>query len=143
MKTSRREAFTALAAMVGGSSIVAARQAAPPVTSPSSVAVPGLATVSDFEPVARQTMSQMAYDYVAGGAGDVITLRDNIQAFDRLRLHPRVLADVSQIDTKKRCSTPRRPSRQGLQVWSSPIMARATWTRCRRRSTRFPGWSMR
>ena len=100
MKTSRREAFTALAAMVGGSSIVAARQATPPVASPSSVAVPRLATVTDFEPVARQTMSQMAYDYVAGGAGDEITLRDNIQAFDRLRLHPRVLTDVSQIDTK-------------------------------------------
>src|SRR5687768_4089803 len=86
--------------MVGGSSIAAARQAAPSVTSPSSVAVPRLATVSDFEPVARRAMSPMAYDYVAGGAGDEITLRDNIQAFDRLRLHPRVLADVSQIDTK-------------------------------------------
>ena len=85
--------------MLGGSSIAAARQATTP-QSPSSVPVPRLATVLDFEPVARQTMSQMAYDYVAGGAGDEITLRDNIQAFDRLRLHPRVLTDVSQIDTK-------------------------------------------
>ena len=45
-------------------------------------------------------MSHMAYEYVSGGAGDELTLRDNIQAFDRLRLHPRVLVDVSQLDTR-------------------------------------------
>jgi 4-hydroxymandelate oxidase len=45
-------------------------------------------------------MTHMAYEYVAGGAGDEITLRDNQAAFDRLRFHPRVLVDVSAIDTR-------------------------------------------
>jgi 4-hydroxymandelate oxidase len=45
-------------------------------------------------------MSAMAYEYVSGGAGDELTLRDNIEAFNRLRLHPRVLVDVSQLDTR-------------------------------------------
>ena len=57
------------------------------------------ACVSDFEPLARAKISAMAYEYVAGGAADEITLRDNREAFDRLRLLPRILVDVSKIDT--------------------------------------------
>jgi 4-hydroxymandelate oxidase len=45
-------------------------------------------------------MTHMAYEYVSAGAGDEITLRENQIAFDRLRLHPRVLVDVSTIDTR-------------------------------------------
>ncbi len=42
----------------------------------------------------------MAYDYVAGGSADEITLRRNRTAFDELRLKPRVLRDVSRLDTR-------------------------------------------
>jgi 4-hydroxymandelate oxidase len=42
----------------------------------------------------------MAYDYVSGGAGDELTLRWNIEAFERIRLRPRVLADVQGTDTR-------------------------------------------
>lgn len=42
----------------------------------------------------------MAYDYVAGGSGDEITLRRNRTAFDDLLLKPRVLRDVSRIDMR-------------------------------------------
>ena len=45
-------------------------------------------------------MTHMAYEYVSAGAGDEVTLRENQTAFDRLRLHPRVLVDVSAIDTR-------------------------------------------
>ena len=45
-------------------------------------------------------MSHIAYEYVAGGAGDEITLRENQAAFDRMRLQPRVLVDVSRLDTR-------------------------------------------
>jgi 4-hydroxymandelate oxidase len=100
VSTTRREAFGALAAILGGSALVEARQTAPAVKPATAGATPKLAAVQDFEPVARQKMSHMAYEYVAGGAGDEITLRDNMQAFDRLRLHPRVLTDVSHIDTR-------------------------------------------
>jgi 4-hydroxymandelate oxidase len=41
----------------------------------------------------------MVYEYIAGGAGDEITLRANREAFDRIRLRPRVLVDVSRLDT--------------------------------------------
>lgn len=39
-----------------------------------------------------------AFDYFAGGAGDEITLRDNVAAWDRYALRPRVLVDVSKRD---------------------------------------------
>ena len=41
----------------------------------------------------------MAYDYIAGGAGDEITLRRNRECFDEILLKPRVLIDVNKIDT--------------------------------------------
>jgi 4-hydroxymandelate oxidase len=55
--------------------------------------------LTDFEPLARAKMSAMAYEYVAGGAADEITLRANREVFDRMRLMPRILLDVSHIDT--------------------------------------------
>jgi len=45
-------------------------------------------------------MSHLAFEYVAGGAADEITLRENRAAFDRIRLRPRVLVDVSRLDTR-------------------------------------------
>ncbi len=39
-----------------------------------------------------------AYGYFAGGAGDEITLRDNIASWSRYALHPRVLVDVTERD---------------------------------------------
>ena len=106
MEATRREALAAVAAMLGGSALVSAQQSAVPAAAKPAANLPAtpaprkLATVSDFEPVAKQRMSHMAYEYVCGGAGDEITLRDNIQAYERLRLHPRVLVDVSQLDTR-------------------------------------------
>lgn len=43
-------------------------------------------------------MTQMAYDYYAGGALDEVTLRRNESAFDDIRLRYRVLRDVSTRD---------------------------------------------
>ncbi|MBA3744777.1 alpha-hydroxy acid oxidase [Sporichthya sp.] len=56
----------------------------------------------DFEPLesaARGTLPLMAYDYFAGGSDDEASLRDNVAAWQRIRLRPRVLRDVSVIDT--------------------------------------------
>jgi 4-hydroxymandelate oxidase len=52
----------------------------------------------DFEQLARRSMASAAFDYYAGGAGDEIGLRDNVASFQRWRLRPRVLVDVSSID---------------------------------------------
>ena len=54
-------------------------------------------TVSELEPLARSRMEPSAWDYYAGGAGDELTLTDNREAWNRLRLRPRVLVDVSGV----------------------------------------------
>jgi 4-hydroxymandelate oxidase len=56
--------------------------------------------VLEFEPLARQRLPRAAWDYVAQGAADEITLRRNREAFDAIRLRPRVLIDVSSLDTR-------------------------------------------
>ncbi len=55
-------------------------------------------TLADFEPLARASMDPAAFDYVAGGAWDEITLADNVAAWQRRRLRPRVLVDVTDVD---------------------------------------------
>jgi 4-hydroxymandelate oxidase len=54
--------------------------------------------IADFEMIARETLSQMAYDYYSSGANDEITLRENCDAFKRICLKYRVLVDVSKRD---------------------------------------------
>ncbi|HEY5694074.1 MAG TPA: alpha-hydroxy-acid oxidizing protein [Gaiellaceae bacterium] len=52
-----------------------------------------------LEERARATMSERAFAYVAGGAGLEGTAAANREAFDRLRIVPRVLRDVAARDT--------------------------------------------
>ncbi len=59
-----------------------------------------LASLSDYEIVARERMSHAAYEYIAGGAGDDVTNRANREAYDRIRLNPSILVDVSKLDTR-------------------------------------------
>ena len=54
--------------------------------------------IEDLEALARETISPEAYHYIAGGAGSESTLRSNLQAFERWRIVPRMLRDVSQRD---------------------------------------------
>jgi 4-hydroxymandelate oxidase len=58
--------------------------------------------LSDFESSARLCIPEMAWEYINGAAGDEITLRWNREAWDAIRLLPRVLVDVSQLDTRVR-----------------------------------------
>ncbi|HEX8690914.1 MAG TPA: lactate 2-monooxygenase [Longimicrobium sp.] len=55
--------------------------------------------VRELEEEARRAMSREAYAYVAGGAGGESTVRANREAFERWRIVPRVLRDVSERDT--------------------------------------------
>jgi 4-hydroxymandelate oxidase len=55
-------------------------------------------TVGDFEEEARELLASTVFDYYAGGAGDELTLRENLAAFDRWVIRPRVLVDVSAVD---------------------------------------------
>ena len=55
--------------------------------------------VADFERLAEERLDPGAFGYYAGGAGDELALRDNVEAWSRLRLRPRVLVDVSEVST--------------------------------------------
>ena len=57
-----------------------------------------LVNVFDYEDLARQRLSQSAFDYIAGGAEDEVTLRRNRDAFERIELRPRALVDVSNVE---------------------------------------------
>jgi isopentenyl diphosphate isomerase/L-lactate dehydrogenase-like FMN-dependent dehydrogenase len=58
-----------------------------------------IVALADFEPLARLAMEPAAFDYVAGGAWDEVTLAENEAAWRRYRLRPRVLVDVSRVTT--------------------------------------------
>jgi len=53
----------------------------------------------ELEALARDRMGAGAFDYIAGGAEDEVTLRRNRADFERIALRPRYMVDVSKIDT--------------------------------------------
>jgi isopentenyl diphosphate isomerase/L-lactate dehydrogenase-like FMN-dependent dehydrogenase len=55
--------------------------------------------VSDYEALARERVGEIGWEYIRGGAGDETTLRENVESFARWKLRPRVLVDVSGVDT--------------------------------------------
>lgn len=54
--------------------------------------------LADFEPLARARMPGPAFDYVAGGSWDELTLRESVDAWRRYRFVPRVLRELAAID---------------------------------------------
>ncbi|XP_075526620.1 uncharacterized protein LOC142558362 [Dermacentor variabilis] len=57
-------------------------------------------TVADIEPLAEAKMEEGVRTYIALRAGDGLTLRENIEAFKRLRFRPRILVDVEKVNTR-------------------------------------------
>lgn len=49
----------------------------------------------DYEHNAKEVLSQTTWDYYSSGAWSELTLKDNLAAFERFKLRPRVLVDVS------------------------------------------------
>lgn len=63
-------------------------------------AVPaGVVSAFDYERHARETLPRDVWAYVAGAGADGLTQRWNREAFDRLKLSGRVLADMSAAST--------------------------------------------
>ncbi|KAM1165109.1 hypothetical protein ACFX13_025176 [Malus domestica] len=54
--------------------------------------------VNEYQELARQALPKMYYDYYTGGAEDQHTLKENVEAFRRITLRPRILVDVSRVD---------------------------------------------
>ena len=55
--------------------------------------------VWDYERLAAERLEAGAHGYYAGGAGDEVTLRDNVDAYRRWILRPRMLVDVATCTT--------------------------------------------
>jgi 4-hydroxymandelate oxidase len=55
--------------------------------------------VRDYQRLAEETLSAGVFGYIAGGAGDEWTLRENIAAFGRWILRPRFLVDVETVSS--------------------------------------------
>jgi 4-hydroxymandelate oxidase len=59
-----------------------------------------LLSIRDFEAEAETRAAPGAWARIQGGAADELTLRWNQEAWQHLRLRPRVLVDVSKLDTR-------------------------------------------
>lgn len=56
--------------------------------------------IEDLRSQARRRLPRAIFDLFDGGAEDESTLRDNRAAFDRVHLLPKVLVDVSRVETQ-------------------------------------------
>lgn len=83
----RRDAFRALMGFAAASPLVAEEGLLGPVNA------------HEFEEIAKRKLHKLAYDFIAGGVEDELTLRANRAAYERWDLVPRVMTDVSQVDT--------------------------------------------
>jgi L-lactate dehydrogenase (cytochrome) len=57
------------------------------------------ASVEDFRRIARRRLPHGVFDYIDGGAEDERSLARNVSAFAAYEFQPRILRDVSNIDT--------------------------------------------
>jgi L-lactate dehydrogenase (cytochrome) len=57
------------------------------------------ASVDDFRRIAKRRLPHGVFDYIDGGAEDERTLARNVRAFGEYEFQPRVLRDVSRLDT--------------------------------------------
>ena len=75
-----------------------------------------LVCVADYERAAAERLPPGPLAYYAGGAMDERTLADNLAAFRRYRLIPRVMRDVSSVETHTTILGRRWP----LPLWVAP-----------------------
>ncbi len=52
-------------------------------------------SIGDLRRLARRRLPRSVFEFIDGGAEDELTLADNRAAFERRRIVPRVLVDVS------------------------------------------------
>ncbi len=55
--------------------------------------------IEDLRRLAKRRLPRAIFDFFDGGAEDEVTLRDNRAAFERVRLLPKVLVNVKEVDT--------------------------------------------
>jgi (S)-mandelate dehydrogenase len=55
-------------------------------------------SIEDLRRIARRRLPRAIFDFFDGGAEDEVTLRENRAAFERVRLLPKVLVNVAEVD---------------------------------------------
>jgi L-lactate dehydrogenase (cytochrome)/(S)-mandelate dehydrogenase len=55
-------------------------------------------SIADLRSLAQKRLPQAVFEFIDGGAEDEITLRENRAAFEKIKLIPRILNDVSAPD---------------------------------------------
>jgi (S)-mandelate dehydrogenase len=86
---------------LGGMTTTQSSAAAPRQESrPVPAAVSGAYTIEDLRRLAERRLPRAVFDFYDGGAEEELTLRANRAAFERARLAPKVLVDVSYVNTK-------------------------------------------
>ena len=71
-----------------------------PSNQSAATATDNLVSLADYEALAHERLSHAAWEYYNAGSADEVTVRWNREALSRVRLKPRVMVDVSQIDTR-------------------------------------------
>ena len=56
--------------------------------------------IADLRAIAARRLPRAIFDFFDGGAEDESTLRGNREAFERVRLRPKVLVNVADVDTR-------------------------------------------
>lgn len=92
--------------------------------------------VEDFEKEAKKVLPKAVYDYYRSGADEQNTLADNVAAFKRWHLVPRVLRDVSKVDLSvsvlgQKLSMPLCVAATAMQRMAHPEGETATARACR------------
>jgi 4-hydroxymandelate oxidase len=106
MRSTRRKLLFTASALAGGALLprrVSGRELLTPHAGAVPAADPAIADavcVSDLQAIAQRRMEPMAREFIEGAAADEISLRWNREAYDRIRLNPRVLRDVGEVDTR-------------------------------------------
>jgi 4-hydroxymandelate oxidase len=98
MSITRRDMLRSTGLLASGSLLAAENSLASSVNGVAPSGVP--VDVFDYARLAPSHMTTIGWEYINGGAADELTMRWNRESYDRIRLRPRVLVDVSQLDTR-------------------------------------------
>lgn len=69
------------------------------MSSPAVLPLDSFVNLEELEELAKLKLTKMAFDYYAGGANTQQSVRDNRSSFANYRILPRILIDVSSVDT--------------------------------------------
>jgi (S)-2-hydroxy-acid oxidase len=86
-------------------------------------------TISELEKLAAERMDKQTRDYYNEGADSGSTLLENITAYQKYRIRPRVLRDISSIDTSVEIFGHKNAFPVGVAPTAMQCLAHArTWT---------------